>query len=75
VLFKTDKEHILFAGDTSYYQQQLNDNIFSAANIDYKKSQETYNVIKKYASKFPTIYLPSHDEHSGNRLFNKEVYE
>jgi len=74
ILFKTDNEHILIAGDTSYYQQQLNENVFAAANIDYKKSQETYTLIKKYASKFPTIYLPSHDENSGNRLHNREVY-
>lgn len=71
ILFKTDKEHILIAGDTSYHQQQLADNIFAGANIDYEKSQETYNVIREYASKFPTIYLPSHDENSGNRLINK----
>jgi N-acyl homoserine lactone hydrolase len=74
VLFKTDKEHLLIAGDTSYYQQQLVDNVFSAANVDYKKSQETYTTIKNYASKFPTIYLPSHDVNSGSRLFNKEPF-
>ena len=38
ILFKTDKEHILIAGDTSYTQQQLTDNIFAGANIDYKKT-------------------------------------
>ncbi len=75
VLFKTDKEHILIAGDTSYNQQQLLDNKFAGANIDFKKSQDTYNTIKKYASKYPTIYLPSHDDNSGNRLFNKETIE
>jgi N-acyl homoserine lactone hydrolase len=75
VLFKTDKEHILIAGDTSYTQQQLADNIFAGANIDYKKSKETYNRIKKYASEFPTVYLPSHDKDSGNRLLNKEIYK
>jgi len=73
ILFKTDKEHILIAGDTSYHQQQLVDNIFSGANIDYTKSQETYNVIRNYASKYPTIYLPSHDGNSGKRLVNKST--
>lgn len=75
VLIKTDREHILIAGDTCYYQQQLFDNTFAAANVDYKKSQETYNVIRKYASQFPTVYLPSHDGDSGNRLLNKEVIQ
>ncbi len=73
VLFKTDNEHILFAGDTSYLQQQLLDNTFAGSNIDYKKTRETYNVIKQYASKYPTIYLPSHDKKSGERLFKMET--
>lgn len=74
ILFKTDKEHILIAGDTSYTQQQLTDNVFAGANIDYKKTQATYTTIRNYASKFPTIYLPSHDKNSGKRLLNKETY-
>jgi|SRR5579871_3356571 len=74
VLFKTDEEHILIAGDSSYYQQQVIDNAFAAANIDYTKSQETYTTIKNYASKFPTIYLPSHDKDSASRLINREVF-
>ena len=73
VLFKTDKEHILFAGDASYKHQQLLDNTFGGSNIDYEKSQQTYNTIKQYATKFSTIYLPSHDENSGIRLQNKET--
>src|ERR1700722_4351536 len=74
ILFKTDKEHILIAGDTSYTQQQLADNVFAGVNIDYKKTQETYTTIRKYASKFPTIYLPSHDKNSGTRLLNRKTY-
>ncbi|MEO5561904.1 MAG: N-acyl homoserine lactonase family protein [Chitinophagaceae bacterium] len=72
VLFKTDNEHILFAGDTSYKQQQLLANSFAGSNIDYKKTQETYTIIKQYAAKYPTVYLPSHDKDSGERLLNKE---
>ena len=73
VLFKTDKEHVLMAGDTSYNQQQLLDNAFAGANIDYKKTQETYNTIKRYVSEYPTVYLPSHDGDSGKRLLRKET--
>ena len=73
VLFETDNEHILFAGDASYKQHQLLENDFAGSNINYKKSNETYNIIKQYASKYPTIYLPSHDENSGKRLLNKET--
>lgn len=73
VLFKTDKEHILFAGDTSYNQQQLTDNVFAASNINIKQSQETYQMIKNYAAKYQTIYLPSHDHFAGSRLLNREI--
>jgi N-acyl homoserine lactone hydrolase len=72
VLLKTDNEHILFAGDVSYKYQQLLDNKFGGANIDYVASQKTYDNILGYAKKYPVIYLPSHDENSGRRLIGKE---
>ena len=71
VLFRTDHEHILFAGDVSYKHQQLLDNRFAGANVDYVQSQKTYNTILKYAEEYPLIYLPSHDENSANRLTGK----
>jgi N-acyl homoserine lactone hydrolase len=72
VLLKTDKEHILIAGDASYKHQQLLDNEFGGANIDFVQSQKTYSNILRYAEKYPVIYLPSHDENSGKRLAGKE---
>lgn len=72
VLLKTDSGHILFAGDTSYKHQQLLDNRFAGSNIDFVQTQKTYNNILRYAEKYPLIYLPSHDENSGNRLVNRE---
>jgi len=72
VLLKTDREHILFAGDVSYKHQQLLDNKFGGANIDFVQSQKTYSNILRYAEKYSVIYLPSHDENSARRLINKE---
>jgi len=72
VLLRTDNEHILFAGDVSYKHQQLLDNQFAGSNIDYAKTQNSYNTIKKYAGKYPLIYLPSHDENSARRLTGRE---
>ena len=72
VLLKTDNGHILFAGDVSYKHQQLLDNVFGGSNIDFVKSQKTYDQILKYAAKYPLIYLPSHDENSANRLSGRE---
>jgi N-acyl homoserine lactone hydrolase len=72
VLVKTDNGHILFAGDTSYKHQQLLDNKFAGSNIDFAQTQKTYSNILGYAKKYPLIYLPSHDENSGNRLVARE---
>jgi len=72
VLLKTDNEHILFAGDTSYKHQQILDNEFGGSNIDFGQSQKTYDNILGYGRKYPLIYLPSHDENSANRLTGKE---
>jgi N-acyl homoserine lactone hydrolase len=72
VLLKTDHEHILFAGDSSYKQQQLFDYVFGGANIDFIQSQKTYDHILGYSKKYPLIYLPSHDENAANRLTGKE---
>jgi N-acyl homoserine lactone hydrolase len=72
VLLRTDNEHILFAGDVSYKHQQLLDNRFAGANVDYAQSQKTYGTIRLYAKKYPLIYLPSHDENSAKRLTERE---
>jgi N-acyl homoserine lactone hydrolase len=72
VLLKTDHEHILFAGDVSYKHQQLPDNVFGGSNVDFVRSQKTYDHILGYAKKYPLIYLPSHDENSANRLTGRQ---
>jgi N-acyl homoserine lactone hydrolase len=72
VLLRTDNEHILFAGDVSYKQQQLLDNKFAGSNVDFALSQKTYDTILQYAEKYPLIYLPSHDEYSADRLVGKK---
>jgi len=71
VLFKTDDFDIIFAGDTSYNQEQVLKNEFAGVNADFKKSKQTYNNLLSYAREHKTIYLPSHDENAGLRLQNK----
>ena len=72
ILLKTDKEHILFAGDVSYTAHQLLNYHFAGANINYAASRKTYDNVLGYAQKHPLVYLPSHDANSANRLLNKE---
>lgn len=72
VIFKTDDFDIVFAGDISYNQGQVLRNELAGINADFKKSKETYNKVLTYAKTRKTIYLPTHDENAGTRLFNKE---
>ena len=71
VVLRTDDFDIVFAGDTSYNQQQLLSREFAGVNADYKKSKETYQKLLTYASTRKTIYLPTHDENAGKRLKEK----
>jgi N-acyl homoserine lactone hydrolase len=72
VIFKTDWFDIIFAGDTSYNQEQVLMGELAGVNADYTKSRKTYKNLMAYAALHKTIYLPSHDENSAHRLSNRE---
>jgi len=72
LIFKTDEFDIIFAGDASYIQQQVLTGDIAGVNYDYAKTKETYANLINYATRFKTIYLPSHDKNSANRLLNRE---
>lgn len=71
VIFKTDDFDILFAGDASYNQGQVLIGELAGVNADYKLTRQTYRNLLNYARNRKTIYLPTHDEESGQRLANK----
>jgi N-acyl homoserine lactone hydrolase len=71
VVFRTDDFDIVFAGDTSYNQEQVIKDELAGISTDYKKSRQTYKQLINYATHHKTIYLPSHDANSGLRLTNK----
>jgi N-acyl homoserine lactone hydrolase len=68
VIFKTDDFDILFAGDSSYNQDQVLNYELAGINADYLKSRETYKKLMVYAAEHKTIYLPTHDASSAVRL-------
>ncbi len=72
VLLEMDNTHILFAGDTTFTQEQLIKGKIGGINIDIKQSKETLNKIKILAKETDLVYLPSHDFDSQNRLLNME---
>lgn len=68
IILKTDEFDIIFAGDTSYYQEQVLKGELAGANVDFKATAETYKKLLAYAGTRKTIYLPSHDPNAANRL-------
>jgi N-acyl homoserine lactone hydrolase len=62
---------IIFAGDSSYDQAQVINGELPGANTDYVKTAETYKNLLAYASLRKTVYLPTHDANSGQRLVSK----
>ena len=71
LVFKTDDFDIIFAGDSSYDQAQVINGELPGANTDYLKTAETYKNILAYARLRKTVYLPTHDANSGQRLVSK----
>jgi glyoxylase-like metal-dependent hydrolase (beta-lactamase superfamily II) len=72
VLLKTDDFDIIFAGDSSYHQDQVLKGELAGANVDYKLTTQTYKNFTDYATKRKTIYLPTHDENAGERLAGRK---
>jgi N-acyl homoserine lactone hydrolase len=71
VLFRTDEYDIIFAGDSSYSQEQVITGQLAGVQVDYAKSRQTYNQLLAYAALRKSIYLPTHDEQAGQRLVEK----
>lgn len=72
VLVKTDDMHYLLAGDVTYNQHQLANNINAAGHQSFKLAKKTYASIKAYSSDNKLVYLPSHDNLSLARLQNDD---
>lgn len=71
IVFKTDEYDIIFAGDASYNQEQVLTGELAGVNADYGESRKTYASVLSYAARQKTIYLPSHDKNSGQRLADR----
>ena len=61
------------AADTSYTQQLLFDDAVDGVTLDVALYQQTSQRIRTYLQSVPTIYLPSHDPESAQRLATRSV--
>jgi N-acyl homoserine lactone hydrolase len=58
------------AGDATYTQQALVEGLVDGVSPSEAVSLQTMQTIMRLAQERPTIYLPTHDPESGNRLAN-----
>ena len=74
VLLKGADINIIFAGDVVYNQVQLKTDSLSMANQSPDLSEQSKNKLRTMMAKQRSVYLPSHDPYSVNRLMNLESY-
>ena len=73
VIVKTEGLSYFLAGDTSYTQELLLARHPDGASPDVDITMRTIDAILEYAAAVPTVYLPSHDPGSAQRLSEKRV--
>jgi len=71
VLVKTQEIHYLLAGDTSYSQDILLARGTDGVSPKPEVALETIESILRHGREYPTVYLPSHDPESEERLENR----
>lgn len=70
VMLHLGDQHILFAGDVTFTQNQLLRNGVGAIHQDFKAARDTMGKIRSYAAQHEMVYLPTHDPQSLDRLLN-----
>lgn len=71
VLLHDGDRTICFAGDTTYTQAQLLEQIVDGVTQHIRDYQHTLTTMLAYVRQQPTVYLPSHDPDSARRLENR----
>jgi N-acyl homoserine lactone hydrolase len=68
VLAETKELSYLLAGDVTYDEQQLYQEISAGAHQNFALARQTFKSIKQYAAQQRTVYLPSHDPLAIDRI-------
>ena len=73
VLVQDGDTTFFLAGDTSYDERLMCAGKVDGVSADDQVSGSTLDVIRRYALAHPTVYLPTHDPQSADRLANRRV--
>lgn len=75
VLVREEQLSIFLAGDTSYTEQLLLEQAIDGVSPNEQASQQTLKRIGEYIRAMPTVYLPSHDPASNERLSRRQTVQ
>jgi N-acyl homoserine lactone hydrolase len=73
VVLQQEGHNIFFAGDTSYTQDLLLAGAVDGVTLKERGARQTMRRIQQYLRETPTVYLPSHDPESAQRLEARTV--
>jgi glyoxylase-like metal-dependent hydrolase (beta-lactamase superfamily II) len=73
VILKEGEQAIFFAGDTSYNQRLMLDEVLDGVAANEQVAGETVHAIHTFVQQTPTVYLPSHDPAAARRLAERET--
>jgi N-acyl homoserine lactone hydrolase len=73
VILKTSECDFFFAGDTSYTEDLMRQKAIDGITTNMNAASSTIDNIHQYIQGNPSVYLPSHDPQSVQRLENKQV--
>jgi glyoxylase-like metal-dependent hydrolase (beta-lactamase superfamily II) len=62
-----------FAGDVSYTEQTMVDLVVDGVSLDRKTALKSLKRTRHYVKNIPTVYLPSHDPASAERLAARRI--
>jgi N-acyl homoserine lactone hydrolase len=75
VIVSSDNISYFLAGDTSYSEKSMLEQIPSGFSVNDKLEVQTHAKIKAFTQERPTVYLPSHDPESAIRLEQKQIVQ
>jgi N-acyl homoserine lactone hydrolase len=73
VLLDDGDVHILLAGDLSFDQAQLYSQRLAGISSDMPGARRSVQTVRRHLEMVPTVYLPSHDPQSLDRLRARQV--
>jgi N-acyl homoserine lactone hydrolase len=75
VIVREDGRSLFLAGDTSYTEGLMLEGAVDGVSPRERVARETLRRVLRYAEKTPTVYLPSHDPASAERLAGRSAAE